>query len=81
MAVRFGIIFISDSIDDYKAKQLRSILERKKECNFIWFNESSAIIHNTPKVFEGESFLIIFSLVQKLLLLWYPQTNQIQYSI
>ncbi|AAD07739.1 predicted coding region HP0673 [Helicobacter pylori 26695] len=56
MAVRFGIIFISDSIDDYKAKQLRSILERKKECNFIWFNESSAIIHNTPKVFEGESF-------------------------
>ncbi|MGL2580930.1 hypothetical protein ACQJ5D_02785 [Helicobacter pylori] len=52
MAVRFGIIFI----DDYEAKQLRSILERKKECNFIWFNESSAIIHNTPKVFEEESF-------------------------
>ncbi len=54
MAVRFGVIFISD-----KAKQLRSILERKKEYNFIWFNESSAIIHNTPKVFERESLIDI----------------------
>nr|WP_236637824.1 hypothetical protein [Helicobacter pylori] len=35
MAVRFGVIFISDSTIDRKAKQLRSILERKKECNFI----------------------------------------------
>ncbi|EJB68283.1 hypothetical protein HPHPH45_0727 [Helicobacter pylori Hp H-45] len=41
MAVRFGVIFISDSTiddrkaNDRKAKQLRSILERKKECNFI----------------------------------------------
>ncbi len=34
MAVRFGVIFISDSTIDRKAKQLRSILERKKECNF-----------------------------------------------
>ncbi len=56
MAVRFGIIFITDGfITDDKTKELRSILERKKECNFIWFNESSAIIHNTPKVFERES--------------------------
>ncbi len=53
----FGVIFISDyTIDDHKAKQLRSILERKKECNFIWFIESRAVIYNTPKVFEGESF-------------------------
>ncbi len=51
MAVRFGVIFI---IDD-KTEELRSILERKKECNFIWFIESRAIIHNTPKIFEGES--------------------------
>ncbi|GAA8399670.1 hypothetical protein HpBT226_12790 [Helicobacter pylori] len=49
MAVRFGVIFISD-----KAKQLRSILERKKEYNFIWFNESSAIIHNTLLKFLKE---------------------------
>ncbi|WP_237003895.1 hypothetical protein [Helicobacter pylori] len=57
MVVRFGVIFITDGfITDDKTKELRSILERKKECNFIWFNESSAIIHNTPKVFEGESF-------------------------
>ncbi len=54
MAVRSGVIFISD-----KAKQLRSILERKKEYNFIWFNESSAIIHNTPKVFERENLIDI----------------------
>ncbi|MFP6158213.1 hypothetical protein ACLGC4_04700 [Helicobacter pylori] len=44
MAVRFGVIFISGSTIDCKAKQLRSILERKKEYNFIWFNELSAII-------------------------------------
>ncbi len=57
MVVRFGVIFISDyTIDDHKAKQLRSILERKKECNFIWFIESRAVIYNIPKVFEGESF-------------------------
>ncbi|GAA7110520.1 hypothetical protein ID0214_10760 [Helicobacter pylori] len=31
MAVRLGIIFI---IDD-KTEKLRSILERKKECNYI----------------------------------------------
>ncbi|GAA8557024.1 hypothetical protein oki1432_03660 [Helicobacter pylori] len=38
MAIKFGVIFISDStIDRRKAKQLRSILERKKECNFIEF--------------------------------------------
>ncbi len=37
MAVRFGVIFISGSTIDCKAKQLRSILERKKEYNFIWF--------------------------------------------
>ncbi len=48
----FGVIFITDD----KTEELRSILEHKKECNFIWFIESSAIIHNTPKVFEGESF-------------------------
>ncbi len=43
MAIKFGVIFISDStidstIDRRKAKQLRSILERKKECNFIEFD-------------------------------------------
>ncbi|MEJ8614534.1 hypothetical protein MMN29_00220 [Helicobacter pylori] len=43
MAVRFGVI------------QLRSILECKRECNFIWFDEISAVIHNTPKVFERKS--------------------------
>ncbi len=73
MAVRFGIIFITDGfITDDKTKELRSILERKKECNFIWFNESRAIIH--------ESFFVS----KILLLLWYlqtNQTNQIQYSI
>ncbi len=38
MAVRFGVIFIID--DDDKTKELlRSILERKKKCNFIWFIE------------------------------------------
>ncbi len=51
MAVRFGIIFITDD----KTEELRSILERKKECNFIWFIESRAVIYNTPKVFERES--------------------------
>ncbi|WRD90139.1 hypothetical protein E5E76_03370 [Helicobacter pylori] len=40
---------------DRRAEKLRSILECKKECNFIWFIESRAIIHNTPKVFERES--------------------------
>ncbi|EST41249.1 hypothetical protein N871_00295 [Helicobacter pylori X47-2AL] len=60
MAIKFGVIFISDyTINDRKAKQLRSILERNKEYNFIWFNESSAIIHNTPKVFERESLIDI----------------------
>ncbi len=54
MAIKFGVIFISDY-----TIQLRSILERKKEYNFIWFNESSAIIHNTPKVFERESLIDI----------------------
>ncbi len=51
MVVRFGIIFI---IDD-KTEKLRSILECKKECNFVWFIESRAVIYNTPKVFESES--------------------------
>ncbi|UOS26413.1 hypothetical protein [Helicobacter pylori] len=38
MAVRFGVIFIID--DDDKTKELlRSILECKKKCNFIWFIE------------------------------------------
>ncbi|GAA8112338.1 hypothetical protein Kazakh3193_09650 [Helicobacter pylori] len=45
MAIRFGVIFISDFTIDCKAKQLRSILERKRECNFIWFSELSAVIH------------------------------------
>ncbi len=40
MAVRFGVIFITDD----KTKELRSILECKKECNFMWFIESRAII-------------------------------------
>ncbi len=54
MAVRFGVIFIID--DDDKTKELlRSILERKKKCNFIWFIESRAVIYNTPKVFERKS--------------------------
>ncbi len=39
MAVRFGVIFITDD----KTKELRSILECKKECNFMWFIESFAI--------------------------------------
>ncbi len=52
MAVRFGVIFITDD----KTEELRSILECKKECNFIWFIESRAIIHNTPKIFERKSF-------------------------
>ncbi|WP_120884783.1 hypothetical protein [Helicobacter pylori] len=57
MAVRFGVIFIHDSTlaIDRRAEQLRSILECKRECNFIWFNEISAVIHNTPKVFERKS--------------------------
>ncbi len=55
MAVRFGVIFIHDSTLAIN-RRAEQFLERKKECNFIWFNESSAIIHNTPKVFEGESF-------------------------
>ncbi len=59
MVVRFGVIFITDNytIDRRftRAEQLRSILERKRECDFIWFNKLSAIIHNTPKVFEKES--------------------------
>ncbi|WRA31174.1 hypothetical protein KVK98_03275 [Helicobacter pylori] len=50
MAARFGVIFITDD----ETKELRSILERKKECGFIWFVESSAYIHKTPKVFEEE---------------------------
>lgn len=66
MAIRFGVIFI-DNIDNFfigndrrkTEQQLRSILERKKKYNFIWFNESSAIIHNTPKVFERESLIDI----------------------
>ncbi|WP_194147324.1 hypothetical protein [Helicobacter pylori] len=45
MAVRFGIIFF---ITDDKTKELRLILEHKKECN-------RAVIYNTPKVFESES--------------------------
>ncbi len=57
MAVRFGVIFIHDSTlaINHRAEQLRSILERKGECNFIWFDEISAVIHNTPKVFERKS--------------------------
>ncbi|GAA7648748.1 hypothetical protein MMM6_04680 [Helicobacter pylori] len=57
MAVRFGVIFIHDSTlaINRRAEQLRSILECKRECNFIWFDEISAVIHNTPKVFERKS--------------------------
>ncbi|GAA8331578.1 hypothetical protein HpKG99_00440 [Helicobacter pylori] len=57
MVVRFGVIFIHDSTlaINHRAEQLRSILERKGECNFIWFDEISAVIHNTPKVFERKS--------------------------
>ncbi|WQT01134.1 hypothetical protein E5D97_03840 [Helicobacter pylori] len=53
MAVRFGVIFITD--DKTEEKKLRSILKHKSDLGFVWFNESSAVIHNTPKVFEGES--------------------------
>ncbi|GAA8707970.1 hypothetical protein oki352_09850 [Helicobacter pylori] len=45
MAVRFGVIFITDD----KTEELRSILERKKECNFIWLIESRTVIYNTPR--------------------------------
>ncbi len=45
----FGVIFI---IENYN-----TILKHKSDLGFIWFIESSAIIHNTPKVFEGESSL------------------------
>ncbi len=57
MAVRFGVIFIHDSTlaINRRAEQLRSILECKRECNFIWFDEISAVIYNTPKVFERKS--------------------------
>ncbi|GAA7223067.1 hypothetical protein HpCK27_04150 [Helicobacter pylori] len=57
MAVRFGVIFIHDSTlaINRRAEQLRSILECKRECNFIWFDKISAVIHNTPKVFERKS--------------------------
>ncbi|GAA7309882.1 hypothetical protein HpM063_07740 [Helicobacter pylori] len=46
MAVRFGVIFIHDSTlaINRRAEQLRSILECKRECNFIWFDEISAVI-------------------------------------
>ncbi|GAA7313175.1 hypothetical protein HpM067_00440 [Helicobacter pylori] len=66
MVVRFGVIFIHDSTlainhrAEQRAEQLRSILERKRECNFIWFDEISAVIHNTPKVFERKSFFDMF---------------------
>lgn len=56
MAVRFEVIFITDNYTiDRGAEQLRLILESKRKCNFIWFNESRAVIHNAPKVFERES--------------------------
>ncbi|AHA88324.1 hypothetical protein U063_0978 [Helicobacter pylori BM012A] len=54
----FGVIFIIENYNtiDRRAEKLRSILKHKSDLSFIWFIESSAIIHNTPKVFEGESF-------------------------
>ncbi|WQT29681.1 hypothetical protein FE843_02505 [Helicobacter pylori] len=55
MVVRFGVIFITDDKTEELVKKLRSILKHKSDLGFIWFNESSAVIHNTPKVFEGES--------------------------
>ncbi|BAW59445.1 hypothetical protein [Helicobacter pylori] len=63
MAIRFGVIFIAhDFVDDGITKRLRLILERKKECKFyIWFIESMAVIHNTPKVFERESLFNMFN--------------------
>ncbi len=66
MVVRFGVIFITDGfITDDKTKELRSILERKKECNFIWFNESSAIIHNTPIRYNIQFKKLLVSVSQK----------------
>ncbi|WP_101019917.1 hypothetical protein [Helicobacter pylori] len=58
MAIRFGVIFISDStidstIDRRKAKQLRSILERKKECNFIEFDMD--LVKLLPGIFYCEN--------------------------
>ncbi len=55
----FGVIFIIENYNtiDRRAEELRSILKHKSDLGFIWFIESSAIIHNTPKVFEGESSL------------------------
>ncbi len=57
MAVRFGVIFIIENYNtiDRRAEKLRSILKHKSDLGFIWFIESSAIIHNTPKVFERKS--------------------------
>ncbi|MCQ2791634.1 hypothetical protein ACR9JM_00070 [Helicobacter pylori] len=49
MAIRFGVIFIDNNIDNFfndrrkTEQQLRSILKRKSELDFIWFNESNAL--------------------------------------
>ncbi|BAW76540.1 hypothetical protein HPMKM5_0705 [Helicobacter pylori] len=53
--VRFKSLKSAVFITNDKTEELRSILECKKECNFIWFIESRAVIYNTPKVFERES--------------------------
>ncbi len=58
MAIRFGIIFITDyfTTRDSTTDKLRSILEA---CNSIWFRETSVVTHITPKVFEGEGFIAL----------------------
>lgn len=56
MAVRFGVIFIID--DDDKTKELlRSILERKKKCNFIGFVE--IVIRPIESLFCWQNIFIV----------------------
>ncbi len=52
MTIRFGIIFIDNfigSIDDRETKQLRSILKRKSELDFIRFIEATASYTNLKR--------------------------------
>ncbi|GAA7148840.1 hypothetical protein [Helicobacter pylori] len=69
MAVRFGVIFIHDSTlaINRRAEQLRSILECKRECNFILFDNKFSEI-TAFVVFTNESDTI-FNLKNYLLVL------------
>ncbi|GAA7268693.1 hypothetical protein [Helicobacter pylori] len=77
MVVRFGVIFIHDSTlaINHRAEQLRSILERKGECNFIkslfdnefskitafvvFTNESDTILSDT--IFNLKNYLLVLA--------------------